>query len=157
MESIDGKPVASGFLFRGGVDRPYGPYSSDDQIWEGMAAALEKLPDKAREGFRARMPKSSPYTFTHGDLTNVNIIVSEEGNLAGIIDWETAGYLPVWWEFAAAGIGLGEEDAEWKALLRARMPEYTKEREFWRDHYALRRYPNLDKRGEVLLKELLEQ
>ncbi|KAI0640878.1 kinase-like domain-containing protein [Trametes meyenii] len=35
--------------------------------------------------------------FTHGDLHGFNIIV-KDGRLAGIIDWETAGWLPEYWE-----------------------------------------------------------
>ncbi|KAI9871928.1 MAG: hypothetical protein M1830_002287 [Pleopsidium flavum] len=155
IKSPDGGPVYSGFLFLAELHFPHGPYSSDEELWQDMAAALKKLPEKARERFRKRMPKSSPYTFTHGDLTNVNIMV-EDGNLTGIIDWEAAGYFPAWWEFTAAGIGLGIEDAEWKALLRARMTDYTKERQFWRDFYAIHSYPSLNERGEALLKELLE-
>ena len=41
------------------------------------------------------MPAAAPYTFTYGDLTNVNIIV-ENGNLAGILDWESSAFFPVW-------------------------------------------------------------
>lgn len=58
------------------------------------------------------------------------------------------------WEFACAGIGLGQEDQEWKSLLRKHMPDYTEAQQFWRDFYTLSKYPNLDERGESLLKEL---
>lgn len=98
------------------------------------------------------MPPSAPYTFTHGDLTNVNIMV-DNGNLAGIIDWEASGYFPAWWEFTCAGIGLGSDDAEWKAMLRTYMPDYTEAREFWRDFYALSRYPKVNERAATLLAE----
>lgn len=155
MESLDGGLVYSGFLFLGDLESPHGPFLSDEEFRKDMAVALEHLPERARECFRKRTPNSTPYTFTHGDLTNVNIMV-KDGNLTGIIDWEAAGYFPAWWEFTAASIGLGAEDAEWKALLRARMTEYTQEREFWRDFYAIHSYPNLNERGEALLKELLE-
>ena len=84
----------------------------------------------------------------------LNIIVGN-GNLAGIIDWEASGYFPVWWEFACAGIGLGQEDQEWKDLLRKHMPAHTAARQFWRDFYAVSRYPNLDERGTALLEELM--
>lgn len=98
------------------------------------------------------MPPATPYTFTHGDLTNVNIMV-EDGNLTGIIDWEAPGYYPVWWEFTSASIGLGQEDYEWKTLLRKYMPDYSEAREFWLDFYALSKYPNLDERRLALLED----
>lgn len=155
MQSVDGQPIYSAFLFPNGYGLPHGPLSSDDELWREMAKSLETVPEKARQRLRERMPSASPYTYTHGDLTSVNIIV-KEGNLVGILDWEASGYFPVWWEFTCAGIGLGEEDFEWKSLLRKHMPDYTAAREFWLDFYALRKYPKLDQRGEQLMQELLE-
>ena len=97
------------------------------------------------------MPPATPYTFTHSGLASVNIMV-ENGNLTGIIDWEASGYYPVWWEYTCAGIGLGQEDFEWKTLLRKYMPDYSTAREFWLGFYALSKYPNLDERGLALLE-----
>ena len=39
--------------------------------------------------------------FTHGDLSSLNILVRGE-KVVGIIDWETAGWYPSYWEFATA-------------------------------------------------------
>lgn len=153
MQSLGGRPIFSAFLFPNGYGLPHGPLSSDDELWEEMTKSWKGVPEQARQRLRERMPPAMPYTFTHGDLTNVNIIV-EDGNLAGIIDWEASGYFPVWWEFTCAGIGLGQEDQEWKALLRKYMPDYTEARQFWRDFYTLSKYPNLDERGAMLLREL---
>lgn len=36
--------------------------------------------------------------FTHGDLSPTTIIV-KEGRIAGIVDWEYAGWYPEYWEF----------------------------------------------------------
>lgn len=155
MQSLGGQPLYSAFLFPNGYGVPNGPLSSDDELWEEMTKSLHMVPAKARQRLRERMPSAAPFTFTHGDLTNVNIIV-REGNLAGILDWEASGYFPVWWEFTCAGIGLGEDDADWKALLRSFMPDYTGARKFWLDFHALRWYPKLDERGEELLEELLK-
>lgn len=129
IQSLDGQPVYSACLFPNGYGLPHGPCSSDDELWAEMTVALKGVPEQARLRLRERMPSAAPYTFTHRDLTNVNIIV-EDGSLAGILDWEASGYFPVWWEFTCAGIGLGQEDQEWKALLREHMPDYTEAREF---------------------------
>ncbi|EER37413.1 conserved hypothetical protein [Histoplasma capsulatum var. duboisii H88] len=146
MESIGGQPLYSAFLFPNGYGIGHGPLSSDDELWAEMSLALSKVPEEIRLELRRRMPSAAPYTFTHADLTNVNIIV-DNGNLAGILDWESSGYFPVWWEFTCAGIGLGQEDKEWKDLLRMHLPDHTEARNFWLDFYALRKYPNLDERG----------
>ncbi|KAJ5674511.1 uncharacterized protein N7477_004445 [Penicillium maclennaniae] len=85
------------------------------------------------------MLSATPYTFTHSDLTNVNIML-DNGSLAGILDWEPSGYFPVRWEFTYTGI-------EWKDLLRKYLPDYTKAGNFRLDFFALRKYPNLDEGG----------
>ncbi|PYH99821.1 kinase-like protein [Aspergillus ellipticus CBS 707.79] len=152
MHCVEGQPLYSAFLFPNSYGLPHGPFSSDDELWAEMEMALKKLevPENARLLLRKRMPPATPYTFTHGDLTYVNIMV-EDGRLTGILDWESSGYFPVWWEFTSAGIGLGQEDKEWKDLLQRFMPDYTTAREFWLDFYSLSKYPNLDKRGVALL------
>lgn len=82
-----------------------------------MEKALEKVPEKARQRLQKRMPPAGPFTFTHGDLTNVNIIV-KDGHLAGIIDWEVSGFYPVWWEFTCRNwfkrrrLGMEDSSAE---------------------------------------------
>ncbi|KEQ64381.1 kinase-like protein [Aureobasidium melanogenum CBS 110374] len=43
---------------------------------------------------------SSP-TFTHGDLSSLNILVRGD-DVVGIIDWETAGWYPPYWEYTTA-------------------------------------------------------
>ncbi|KAF2155641.1 kinase-like protein [Myriangium duriaei CBS 260.36] len=119
--------------------KPHGPFASDAELWADMEAPLTRndVPEKARRRLQQRMPAARPYTFTHGDLTNVNIMV-QDGRLTGILDWEASGYFPVWWEYTAAGIGLGEEDAEWKALLRKYLrPECEDAREVFRDYFVL--------------------
>ena len=94
MQSVDRQPIYSAFLFPNSYGLPHGPLSSDDELWREIAKSLETVPKKARQRLRERMPSASPFTFTHGDLTGVNIIV-KEGNLAGILDWEGSGYFPV--------------------------------------------------------------
>lgn len=151
MESLGGGPLYSAFLFGSGYEIGHGPFSSDDELWAEMSLALSKVPEVLRQRLRQKMPTASPYTFTHDDLTSVNIMV-ENGNLAGILDWETSGYFPVWWEFTCAGIGLGQEDKEWKDMLRKYMPDHTTAREFWLDFRALRDYPDLGERGLDFVK-----
>lgn len=156
MQAVDGGGLYSGWLFLRGSQTPHGPFSSDQEMWNDMALALNKLPEKALTRFWNRLPPSSPYTLTHGDLNIDNIIV-KHGSLVAILDWETSGYFPVWWEYVAASIGLGSIDGEWKGLLRKRINPYLEEREFWLDFYALHRYPELDEKGEVLLNSLLQE
>lgn len=40
-------------------------------------------------------------TFTHGDLSSLNILVRGD-DIVGIVDWETAGWYPSYWEYTTA-------------------------------------------------------
>jgi aminoglycoside phosphotransferase len=40
-------------------------------------------------------------TFTHGDLSSLNILVRAD-DVVGIVDWETAGWYPAYWEYTTA-------------------------------------------------------
>ncbi|KAL3468901.1 kinase-like domain-containing protein [Aspergillus californicus] len=128
IQSLGGRPVFSNFLFK---DKdPETPH--------------ETVPEAARIWLRQCMPSATPYTFTHGDLTNVNVMV-ENGSLTGIIDWEMSGYFLVWWEYVCTSVPDSEEDREWKALLRKYMPDYSAAREFWLDYYYLCRDPGSER------------
>ena len=39
--------------------------------------------------------------FTHGDLSSLNVLVRGD-KIVGVIDWETAGWYPVYWEYTTA-------------------------------------------------------
>ena len=87
IQSLGGRPVFPNFLFKNKDSKlPHGPLASDNDIWADMERGLkETIPEAARVRLRHCMPSATPYTFTHGDLTNVNIMV-ENDSLTGIID-----------------------------------------------------------------------
>jgi aminoglycoside phosphotransferase len=66
------------------------PLSSDDELWDEMSAVLSHVPQEVPLKLRKRMPTAAPYTFTHGNLTDVNIMVGN-GHLVGMIGRETLG------------------------------------------------------------------
>ncbi|KAJ6086072.1 hypothetical protein N7486_010353 [Penicillium sp. IBT 16267x] len=148
IQSLGGRPVYSNFLFKNkDSELPHGP-----DLWADMERGLkETIPEAARVRLRHCMPSAMPYTFTHGDLTNVNIMV-ENGSLTGIIDWEMSGYFPVWWEYVCTTVPDTEEDREWKALLRKYMPDYSVAREFWLHYYYLCRDPGSERAMKFLEK-----
>ncbi|GLA59959.1 hypothetical protein AtubIFM54640_011383 [Aspergillus tubingensis] len=156
IQGLGGRPVFSNFLFKkdsssssGEIEIPHGPFASDDELWAEMERGLdERIPEAARVRLRQRMPAAMPYTFTHGDLTIGNIMV-EGGKLTGIIGWEMAGYFPVWWEYVATSVPDGEEDREWKMLLRWYLPDYSAAREFWLEYWYLCRHLEGGRAGRV--------
>lgn len=42
-----------------------------------------------------------PLVFTHGDLSSLNILIRGD-KIVGLIDWETAGWYPPYWEYTSA-------------------------------------------------------
>ncbi|CAL5872659.1 uncharacterized protein PFLUO_LOCUS6925 [Penicillium psychrofluorescens] len=46
------------------------------------------------------LPRSERSVFTHADIAPRNIMVDEQNNVTGILDWEWAGWYPDYWEYA---------------------------------------------------------
>ncbi|GBF67297.1 hypothetical protein TMEN_10023 [Trichophyton mentagrophytes] len=150
---LGGTPLHCGILFRNNME-PTGPFSSDEELWDCIKIGLANVPEKVVENLRARMPACKPYTWTHGYLSQENIVV-KDGKVTGILEWEFAGYFPVWWEFVAAGIG-SPDDSEWLDIMRKKIrggkPE---ELRFYRDLFYLSRYPDLDENGKEAFDRLM--
>lgn len=53
--------------------------------------------------------------FTHGDLSSLNILVRGD-DVVGIIDWETAGWYPPYWEYTTA-CQVNPQNLFWKAEI----------------------------------------
>ncbi|KAI1378476.1 kinase-like domain-containing protein [Hypoxylon crocopeplum] len=134
MESLGGEPLFNAFLFDA-PSAPHGPFDTDDALFSEMISLLD-VPAEVAEKLRSRAPPCEPYTFTHGDLTDCNIIV-DEGNLSGIIDFENSGYYPVWWESVKCSIGFTQEDASWKTALQKEIQAFPEAYQWWRAYMIL--------------------
>lgn len=67
------------------------------------------------------LPRSSVSVFTHGDLTPRNVMVDNAGRIAGILDWENAGWYPDYWEYA--NIMKPSRDRDWMAWMDRTKPQ----------------------------------
>ncbi|KAJ5223958.1 hypothetical protein N7468_008500 [Penicillium chermesinum] len=141
---------------------PHGPFHSDLELWNAITITLRRSPEnsfpqRALEDLKKRLPACEPYVLTHCDLNLGNLIV-RDGALVGILDWEFAAYYPVWYEYVSASWGWTEDDAEWKKLLQQRMEAhgdgYRDAKDFWMDLRQLRKFPNLDEKGQQVLERL---
>lgn len=161
LEGFGGSAFMSNYLCIRDPNSLQGPFDSQDVCFEAMIKGFN-LPERARENLQKRFPTCGPYTLTNGVLDISNIIV-ESGHLVGIISWETAGYFPVWWEWVRASIAHGEEDSEWKSMLRERMEPFPEADEFHKDVYALGekhfriRFPSMDERKQRLMETLMDE
>lgn len=105
-----------------------GRWATDEAIFDN-----EFLPPLSRAGvtaplirvIRATMPPcDKDLVLTHCDLFLGNIMVDfARVRITGIIDWESAGFWPEWFQYARITHGVNRNDAEWKALLSKVMRE----------------------------------
>jgi hypothetical protein len=71
---------------------------------------------------RTMPPCAGQLVFTHGDLYVGNVMVNPAtAEITAIIDWESAGFWPAWFQYARITDGCTPVDGEWKALLSALM------------------------------------
>ncbi|KAK6814614.1 hypothetical protein RU639_009420 [Aspergillus parasiticus] len=53
------------------------------------------------------------FVFSHGDILPRNILVDDQGKVTALVDWEFAGYFPIYWEYSRAS----RESKDWKDFL----------------------------------------
>ncbi|CAM1501737.1 Fc.00g037210.m01.CDS01 [Cosmosporella sp. VM-42] len=67
------------------------------------------------------LPRSRKSVFTHGDIAPRNIMVDKSGQILGLIDWESAGWYPDYWEYASMMKPSGDYD--WQGWMDRTKPE----------------------------------
>ncbi|KZT60887.1 hypothetical protein CALCODRAFT_447996 [Calocera cornea HHB12733] len=77
---------------------------------QNMAAFHQWIRKMARRYWPQMQPKLEPTfakfdntkpVFSHGDIADHNIMI-HKGKFSGLIDWETAGWMPVYWEYTCS-------------------------------------------------------
>jgi hypothetical protein len=108
-----------------------GPFDTEAQL---NNALIEKylynggIPSKA-EFYRRIFPSvfcDHASVFTHGDFQRKNILVKDDGNLV-LIDWESAGWYPSYWEYALAMFACGGWRDDWHKYVAGVLDEYPNE------------------------------
>ncbi|KAI5920989.1 kinase-like domain-containing protein [Camillea tinctor] len=104
MSNVDGSPVVDFRLFKPLNDSvaatlKYEACQTDDDVRRQLSyAIMDTLNSTQLKAFMERMPSAKPFTFSHADIHAGNIMVNN-GNFVALIDWELAGFYPVWWDF----------------------------------------------------------
>lgn len=105
----EGTRVASvddGSLFDCRIPGPslrFGPFDTIQDFHQHLRMGMKfdsRLDTDIQELIRGQS-KTWPLMFTHGDLSSLNILVRGD-DIVGIIDWETAGWYPSYWEYTSA-------------------------------------------------------
>ncbi|CAG8124898.1 unnamed protein product [Penicillium salamii] len=77
-----------------------GPFDSEKAFNEWRLSDIKRdLKDPMKPCVMFALPDDHEILFTHGDISARNINVDENGNITGILDWETSGWYPEYWEY----------------------------------------------------------
>ncbi|OBT87252.1 hypothetical protein VE02_02949 [Pseudogymnoascus sp. 03VT05] len=82
----------------------FGPFENIQDFHEHLRGGLEPHVDNPDDVSSLIAWHNSPFpvpVFTHGDLSSLNILARGD-EVVGIIDWETAGWYPDYWEYTTA-------------------------------------------------------
>lgn len=82
----------------------FGPFNTVQDFHRYLRRNVDAHPNNPAEvnELISRHEGMSPLLrFTHGDLSSFNILVRGDA-VVGIIDWETAGWYPSYWEYTSA-------------------------------------------------------
>lgn len=103
IANVDGGPI---FDLRLPGKSYWGPFRTIQDFHRELRNGVEasQLDDRSIPGLAELCafhdePWPTP-VFTHGDLSSFNIIVRDD-RFVGIIDWENAGWMPPYWEYAS--------------------------------------------------------
>ena len=102
ISNVDGGPVYDCQF--PGTSSIVGPFNTIHDFYDflrnGVEADPMNLPDVNRMVMLQDRPWPMP-VFTHGDLSSFNILVRGD-DIIGIINWETSGWYPSYWEYSMA-------------------------------------------------------
>jgi len=105
-------------------DHQVGPCETSKELHEHLLSAASKhsFPSEAiyeetmRCARKLQTLQRPGVKFTHGDFRNHNILVNEDGYITGLIDCESAGWYPEFWEYTAA-LRFVRKDSWWYDCL----------------------------------------
>lgn len=75
-----------------------GPFQSEEGFNSFVADLAEMTPTDIRDAIHGQLGTDHRIVFAHGDLSQHNILIKDM-KIAGLIDWEFAGWYPEYWEY----------------------------------------------------------
>lgn len=89
------------------LDRPVGPFSSEETFNNYRLSLLDRYRQSKISSMKVKALESNLHidhqvVFTHGDLNERNILIDNNCKVVAILDWETAAWMPEYWEHVKA-------------------------------------------------------
>ena len=79
----------------------FGPFKTVADFHRFLRRDVETHQEEEIRGLVKMHEENWPLRFTHGDLSSLNILVRGV-TVVAIVDWETAGWYPSYWEYTTA-------------------------------------------------------
>ena len=129
--SIGRQPIEEGMLWTRIEDEPgTGPFDTEEQLNNAIVEKYFHSGSQSKAGFyRHILPivlKDHKPVFTHGDFQRKNVLMGDGYSLI-LIDWESAGWYPSYWEYASAMFACGDWQDNWHEYVSVVLDEYPNE------------------------------
>ena len=114
IANVDGGSIYDQNLPQAHDRNRFGPFRDVAGFHSYLRNGMDKGPPKAPEVCQLIYMHSGDWSicFTHGDLSSLNIMAKGD-KVTGIIDWETAGWYPSYWEYVST-CNTNPQNAFWR-------------------------------------------
>lgn len=118
------------------IERSGGPFRTIGELHDWLVHPKEYYGVQSMfwHQITTRLRNECPIVFTHTDLAARNIMV-HDGRIVAILDWESSGWYPDYWEYVLALRGM--DNVDWETLGR-HLPDLFPQR--YDDEYILMRF-----------------
>ncbi|KAI0647306.1 kinase-like protein [Trametes meyenii] len=112
---------------------PIGPFGSVDAFHRflidraGSFNIPEGEAELVQETIRRAHSRAYRTCLTHNDLGPHNVLVDENWNITGIVDWESCGWMPEYWELTNGTFLPQYRKGRWFRIMSSAFPQYTDE------------------------------
>ncbi|KAI9070191.1 kinase-like protein [Trametes sanguinea] len=130
---FDGGPVYCERLALG--SSPFGPFESVHAFHRflldraGSLDVPEEEVERVQDTVRRAHSRPHRLCLTHNDLGAHNVLVDDDWNVTGIIDWEACAWMPEYWELTKGTFLLQYRKGRWERIMTSVFPAYALELE----------------------------
>jgi hypothetical protein len=126
IANVDGGSLYDGRV--AGTSLRFGPFHTAQEFHKHLRRGMEFHHNLHPEIKELIVQHEEPYlslNFTHGDLSSLNILARKD-EVVAIVDWETAGWYPSYWEYTTA-CQVNPQNPFWRAEIEKFLDPFPKE------------------------------